>query len=150
LPGERAGRNHHPARRVAEDGHHLGRERPAESSPRLDRRADDDQLRAVLARHVRELIPERAVARADDPPVSLDAVRLRDGGRLRQRLAQRFDFGIEVGVERELLGNDERRDEHDVGAAIGREAAGEVERVLGLGATEERDDDAAVPAPHSS
>ena len=82
--------------------------------------------------------------------MSLDAVRLRDGGRLRQRLAQRFDFGIEVGVERELLGNDERRDEHDVGAAIGREAAGEVERVLGLGATEERDDDAAVPAPHSS
>jgi hypothetical protein len=49
-----------------------------------------------------------------------------------------------VRVERQLLRHDERRHEDDMGAAVGCEPAGEVERVLGLGAAEERHDDAPV------
>jgi hypothetical protein len=51
---------------------------------------------------------------------------------------------VHVRVERELLLDDERRDEDDPGAAVGREPAGEVERVLGLLLVEQRHDDAAV------
>jgi hypothetical protein len=53
-------------------------------------------------------------------------------------------LAVEVRVERQLLRNDERRDEDDVGAAVGCEPAGEVERVPGLGAAEERHYDAPV------
>jgi hypothetical protein len=47
-------------------------------------------------------------------------------------------------VERQLALDDERRHEHDAGAAIGGEPAGEIERVLGLLPLEQWDDDAAV------
>lgn len=104
----------------------------------------------MLGRDLGELVPERALARANHLPMGSHAVRLRDGRGLRQRLAQRLDLGVEVGVERQLLRNDERRDEHDVRTAVGGEPAGEVERVLGLGSAEQGDDDAAVPALHSS
>jgi len=49
-----------------------------------------------------------------------------------------------VGVERQLALEDGRRDEHDSRAAVGREPAGKVERVLGLLLLEQRDDDRAV------
>jgi hypothetical protein len=62
-----------------------------------------------------------------------------------ERAAEGFRLDVEVRVQRELLRDDERRDEHDPRAAVRREAAGEIERVLGLGAAEERHDDAAVP-----
>lgn len=105
----------------------------------------------MAAGDLRQLASERAGARADDGAVRADPVRLGDRGRLRERLAERLDLRVEMGVERQLLRDDEGCDEDDVGAAVGREAAGEVERVLRLGAAEQRHDDAAVTEqPHSS
>lgn len=105
----------------------------------------------MAAGDLRQLAPERAVARADDGAMSAHSVRLGDRGRLRERLAERLDLGVEMGIERQLLRDDERCDEDDMRAPVGREAAGEVERVLGLGAAEDRHDDAAVAEqPHSS
>ena len=49
-----------------------------------------------------------------------------------------------MGVQRQLALDDERPDEDDAGAAVGGEAAGEVERVLGLLLVEQRHDDAAI------
>jgi hypothetical protein len=61
-----------------------------------------------------------------------------------ERPLQCSELGIEVRVERQLLRDDERCDEDDLGAAIAGEPAGEIERVLGLLSAEQRDDDAAV------
>ncbi len=47
-------------------------------------------------------------------------------------------------IEGQLAVDDERSHEHDLRAAIGREPAGEVERMLRLFPVEERHDDAAV------
>jgi len=98
----------------------------------------------VVPRHLGELPPERPLAGADDAPRRGHAVRLGDRGRVRERAAEGLRLDVEVRVQRELLRDDERRDEHDPRAAVRREAAGEIERVLGLGAAEERHDDAAV------
>jgi hypothetical protein len=95
----------------------------------------------MVARHLRHLAAERACTRANDAAVRGDAVRLGDGGSLVERCAELSDLGVEVGVQRQLLGDDQRRDEDDARAAVGGEAATEVERVLGLVAAEERDDD---------
>jgi len=116
-----------------------------EAAPRLDGRAQHDELRAVVPRHLGELPPEGALACADDAPRGGHAVRLGDRRGVRECAAEVFRFGVEVRVQRKLLGDDERRDEHDPRAAVRREAAGEIERMLGLGAAEERHDDAAVP-----
>jgi hypothetical protein len=98
----------------------------------------------VVARDLRELPPECAVARADYLPMRRDAVRLGDGSRVCERRAECLELEVEVRVEWKLLRDDEWRDEHDVRTAVGREAAGEVERMLRLGAAEERHDDAAI------
>jgi hypothetical protein len=98
----------------------------------------------VVARHLGKLAPEGALAGADDPSVGRDAVRLGDGGSVRECGLERLDLEVEVGVERQLLRHDERSDEHDPRAPVCGEAAGEVERVLGLGAAEQRHDDAPV------
>ena len=47
-------------------------------------------------------------------------------------------------VERQLLVDEQRRDEDDARATVGGEPAREVERVLGLRPAEQRHDDAAV------
>src|SRR5437763_10039040 len=47
-------------------------------------------------------------------------------------------------VQRQLLRHDERRDEDDGRASVGGEPAGEIQCVLALVATEERNDDAPV------
>ena len=44
----------------------LGRKRSLEAAPRLDRRADDDELRAVVSGDLGQLAPERAGAGADE------------------------------------------------------------------------------------
>ena len=98
----------------------------------------------MVACDLRELPPECAAAGADNLPVCRDAVRLGDCGRVRERSAECLELEVEMRVERELLRDDEWRHEHDVSTAVGRQAAGEVERMLGLAAAEERDDDAAV------
>ena len=98
----------------------------------------------MILRHLGELLAEGALARADDPADRGGAVRLGNGRRVLERPAEHLDLVLEVRVERQLLRGDERGDEDDARAAVGGEAAGEVERVLGLGPPEERHDDAAV------
>jgi hypothetical protein len=98
----------------------------------------------VILRHLGELLPEGALACANDPADRGGAVRLGDGRRVVERPAEGLDLAIEVRSERELLRDDERRDEHDPGATVRGQAAGEVERVLRLGPPEERHEDAAV------
>lgn len=98
----------------------------------------------MVARHLGELAAERALAGTDDATVGGGAVRLGDGGRLVERGPQVADLAVEVRIERELLRDDERRDEDDAGTAVGGETAGEVERMVGLLATEQRHDDRPV------
>ena len=90
------------------------------------------------------LASERTCARADGATMGRDAVRLGDGRRLVERSAQLAQLDVEVGIQRQLLRDDERRDEDHPRAAVGGEAAGEVERMLGLAPAEERDDDRPV------
>jgi len=99
----------------------------------------------VLGRDLGELMPERALSRADHLSMGRNAVRLGDGGCVRERRAECLELAVEMRVERKLLRDDQRRDEYDVRQAVGRQAAGEIERMLRLGAPEERHDDAAVP-----
>lgn len=91
---------------------------------------------------LRDLLSEPAFARPDDHAPHANAVCVGDRGRLIEVLAQLGE--IEVRVERQLLLDDERRDEDDAGAAVGGEAAREVERVFRLGQPEQRHDDVAV------
>ena len=91
-----------------------------------------------------ELGSERAFARPDDAPGHADAVRISDRGSMVEPGAQLRQLGVEVRVEGQLLRDDQRRDEDDVGAAVGGESAGEIDRVLGLLAAEQRHDDAAI------
>jgi hypothetical protein len=130
--------------RVADDREHLGRKGTTEPETGLDGCADDDELGPVLVDDLGEVVSERALARADDPAPDADAVRVGDRRRVVERRLQYDELGVEVRVERQLLRNDERRDEDDLGAAVTGEAAGEVEGVLGLLTAEQRDDDAAV------
>ena len=115
-----------------------------EAAPRLDRRTDDHELGATLGRDAGDLLAEAAGAGADDLPLDRDPVGSRDGGgRLEPRL-QAHELPIEVRVDRELTLEDGRRDEHDSGAPLCGETAGEVDGVLRLVLVEERHHDAAV------
>lgn len=115
-----------------------------EAAARLDRRSDDDELGAVVGRDPRGVLAEAAGARPDDPPPHADSVGLRDRGRSVEPPPQLGELTVELRVQRQLAGDDERRHEHDARAAVGGEPAGEVERVLRLLSVEERHDDAAV------
>ena len=103
----------------------------------------------MLGRHPGQVAAERALSRPDDEAVRVDAVRVRDGGSPRERLAKRCGLLVQVRVERELLRDEERCDEHDVRPPVGGEPAREIERVLRLLQAEQRYDDAAV-AQHQS
>lgn len=133
------------AARVADDREHLGRKGPAKPEPRLDGSADDDELGSMLFDDLGEVVSERTLARADDPPSDADPVRVGDRRRVVERRLQGADLVVQVSVERELLRDDERSDEDDARAAVGGEPAGQVERVLGLVPAEQRHDDAPVP-----
>ena len=115
-----------------------------EAATRLDRRAHDDELRAALLRDTRDVLAQAPRPRANDLPPDRDAVGARHRGCGLEPLLQAGDRAVHVCVQRQLALDDERRDEHDPGAAIGSEPAGKVERVLGLLPVEERDDDAPV------
>jgi hypothetical protein len=115
-----------------------------EATARLDRRAHHDELGAALGRNARDLLAEASRPRADDLVPDADAVRARDSGCGSEPLLPAGERAVHVRVERQLVLHKERRDEDDAGAAIGREPAGEVERVLGLLLVEQRHDDAAV------
>jgi len=115
-----------------------------EAPPGLDRRADDNELGSTLGRDAGYLVPQAPRTRPHDHPPHTDAVRARYGGRGLEPPLQRGELAVEVCVQRQLAVDDERRYEHDLRAGVGREPAGEVERVLRLLPLEQRDDDAAV------
>jgi hypothetical protein len=115
-----------------------------EAAPGLDRGADDDELRPALRGKPRHVLPEAPRARADDLPPHADAVRARHGSRGLEPLLQAAELSVETGIERQLACDDERRDEHDAGASIGREPAGELEGVLRLLPFEQGHEDAPI------
>jgi hypothetical protein len=120
------------------------RERVLEATPRLDRRADDDELGAALIRHARDLLAQQAGARADDLAPGADAVRSRDGRGQVEPVAQRAQLVVEPRVERQLPLDEERCNENDPRAAVSGEPAGEIERVLRLLPLEQRHDNRPV------
>ena len=93
-----------------------------EAEARLDRRADDDELGAMVVRNLGELTAEGALPGAHDEPAGADAVRLGDRRCLAECALQLAHLGVEVRVERELLRDDERRDEDDARAAVDRKS----------------------------
>ena len=115
-----------------------------EAPPRLDRRADDDELRAAFSCDAGDVLPQAPRARADNLAPHSDAVRARHRFRGPESLLEARQLSVEVRVQRQLTLDHERRDENDARAAVGRQPAREIERVLGLLAVEQRYDDAAV------
>ena len=120
------------------------REGTPEAATGRDRRADDDELGPVVARHVRHLPADPPHPRADEPAPRPEPVRVRDRGRMVEPLSQLADLGVEMGVERQFLLDEQWRNEDDAGAAVRREAAGKVECMLRLLLAEQRHDDAPV------
>ena len=115
-----------------------------EAEPGLDRRADDDELCTTLGGDARDLLAEASRPRPDDLAPHRDAVR---GGHRSRRLEaplEAHELTVEVRGERQLELEDRRGDEDDPSPAVGREPAGEVERVLGLRPVEQRHDDRAI------
>jgi len=115
-----------------------------EAAPRLDRRADDDELRMALRRDARDLVGEATRPRPHDLAAHRDAVRARHRRRGLEPLLEARKRHVEVRVQRQLALEHGRRDENDPRAAVGREPAGEIERVLGLLPVEQGHDDAAI------
>ena len=115
-----------------------------EAAPRLDRRAHHDELGAPLRSDASDFLAETPRPGSDDLPPDVHAVRVRDRRRGVQPLLEAHELPVEVRVDRQLPLEDSRRDEHDPGAAIGREPAGEVDRMLRLLTVEERYHDAPV------
>jgi len=115
-----------------------------EAASRFDGSPYDDELRPALGGDPRDLLADAAGARADDLPAYVDAVGGRDCGRSLETLLEARALSVEMRVERQLALEDGRGDQHDPGAAVCCEPAGDVERVLGLLPVEQRHDDAAV------
>jgi hypothetical protein len=115
-----------------------------EAAPRLDRRADDDELGAALGRDARDLLAETPRPRTHDLASHPDAVRARHRGRRLEPLLEARELPVEVRVERQLALEDGRRHEDDPGATVGGEPAGEVESVLRLLPVEQRHHDGAI------
>lgn len=115
-----------------------------EAAPGLDRRADDDELRAALGRDPPNLLAQAPRPRADDLAPDRNSVRVRNRCGGFEPLLQAHELPVEVRVERQLPLEHGGRDEDDARSAVGREPAGEVERVLGLLPVEQRHDDGAV------
>jgi hypothetical protein len=140
----RAGGDHHAARRVANEEEHLAREGATEAASRLDGRAHDDEFRSALRSNARHVLAEAPGPCPHDLAPDADAVRARYGRRGLEPLPELAEPAVHVRVQRQLALDDERRDEDDAGVAIGREATGEIERMLRLLPVEQRHDDAAV------
>jgi len=115
-----------------------------EAPARFDRRADDDELGPPLARDARNFFAEAPGTRAHDLPPDGDAVGACHRGRAVEPLPQARELAVHVGIQRQLALDDERPYEDDAGAAVGRQAAGEIERMLGLFLVEQRYHDAAI------
>jgi hypothetical protein len=115
-----------------------------EAPPRLDRRADDHELRAALGRDAGDLLAEAPGPGTDDLVPDGHAVRARDRARGFDPLLQTHELPVEVRIDRQLALEDGGCNEHDPGAPVCCETAGEIERVLRLLPVEQRHDDAAV------
>jgi hypothetical protein len=115
-----------------------------EAAARLHGRAHHDELGTAFHRDARHVLREAAGPRADDLPPHRDAVRTGHRGGGLEPFPQAGEPTVHMRVQRQLALDDERRDENDAGPAVGGEAAGEIERVLGLLPVEERHDDAPV------
>jgi len=98
----------------------------------------------MVLRDLRQLAAESALAGANDASPRGHAVGLRDRRRLVECAMKCLLLAAEMRIERQLLRHEERRHQHDAGATVGSETAGEGERVLGLGAPEQRDHDVPV------
>jgi hypothetical protein len=98
----------------------------------------------ALGRDARDLLAEAARPGAHDLASRADAVRGRDRGRRLEAPVQVGERAVEVGVQRQLTLEEGGSDEDDPRSAVGREPAGQVERVLRLLLVEQRDDDRAV------
>jgi hypothetical protein len=142
--GNGTGRDHHAARRVAQQQENLAWEGTVEAAPRLDRRANDHQLCAAFGRDARDFRAEAPGPRPDDLRPDRDTVRGGDCGRRLDSLLQAHELPVEVRVDRQLALEDGGRDEHDPGAPVCSEAAGKIDRVLRLLPVEQRHHDAAV------
>jgi hypothetical protein len=119
-------------------------ERLVEAAPRLDRCPHDYELGAALRRDASDVLAEPPRPRADDLAPHSHAVRARHRFRGPEPLLEARQLSVEVRIQRQLQLEHGRSDENDAGAAVGREPAREIERVLGLLAVEQRHDDAAV------
>jgi hypothetical protein len=115
-----------------------------EAAPRLDRRADDDELGPALGRDPRDLVAEAPRPRADDLAPHRHAVGARHRGRELEPFLQAHELPVEVRVQRQLALEDGRCHEHEARPTVGGEPAREVERVLGLLPVEQRHDDRAI------
>lgn len=91
-----------------------------------------------------DLLTEAPRPRKHELQPDADAVRAGDRRRRLEALLHIGEPVVQVRVERQLALDDERGDEKDAGAAIGGEAAREVEGMLGLLSVEQRHDDAAI------
>jgi hypothetical protein len=141
---DRAGGDHHAARRVAQQHQDLAGERAAEAAPRLDRRPHHDKLGPVLCGDAGDVLAEAPRSGAHELQPDADAVRAGDGSRVLEPFLECHELAVEVRVDRQLTLEDGGRDQDDPGAAIGGEAAREVEGMLGLLPVEQRHDDAAI------
>ena len=115
-----------------------------EAAPRLDRRTDNDELGAALCGDAGDFLAEASRPSADDLAAHADAVRARHRFRRLEALLQAAELSVEVRIQGQLPLEDGRSEQHDPGAAIGGEPAGQVECVFRLGRVEQRDDDAPV------
>jgi len=92
----------------------------------------------------RGVLAEASRPRAHDLPPHGDAVRGRHRGRRLEPLLELGEPAVHVRVERQLALDDQWSHEHDAGAPVGCETAGEIERVLGLLPVEQRHRDAPI------
>ena len=115
-----------------------------EAAPRLDGCAYHDELRAALRGDACNLLAEAAGPCANDLLPDVDAVRAGDRGRELQAFLEVPELPVEMRIQRQLALEYSGCNEHDPGAPICCETAGEIERVLRLLPVEQRHDDAAV------
>ena len=120
------------------------REGTPEAASRVDRCADDHELRAAFGRDSRHLLAEASRPRADELAPHRHTVRARNRGRIFELLLQGRERAVHVGVEWQLALHDQRPDEDDSGAPVGGEPAREVQGMLRLRLVEQRHDDAPV------
>ena len=95
-------------------------ERTVEAAPRLDGRADDHELRPSLRRNASHFLSKAPRPGTDDLPPHADAVGTGHRSRGVEALPERHQLPVEMSVDRKLVLEHGRRDEHDPGAAVSR------------------------------